>query len=774
MKQCLTIFLMLIPLISKPCGGDGYYEDGFFYYNLFEQTNIAEKGYYPFLRTDYERFFHAENGLPADWGNLTHWQALLTGWSQADIRKVLYEGDKAGTEQLWKGKDSAIEEQAKAYMAFANACSNAVSFRKTHSWRYADHQQKPDFAPTPLVEQGNKGFATVTDKQLKARYAYQIVRLLHYAGRYQEAIDFYEQKAKLLWLKGEAYYYLLDQVAGCYYSLGNYELAAYLFLQVFGQSVDRKKSAYVSYSFCRNKQAEGKRYFVSSNDVLTHELMKSLGSFGANTSQVKKMYDMAPGDERTALAFMRALNDTERSLMPTFEGLEGSPLPRKAKGDVALSLLTIAKDAVTNPKVANKGFWQAATSYLYFLSGNIAQAQANLKTVDLPEFKKQASRLAKVYEVFSWEKMTPQREQVLMSIVEKIKLPDNMGSRLYPYEIAAWQEAIFEHAAHLYYKEGHLAQAFFVHNQAEDAERINSPQLIDALIAFSEKGNKSPFEQWLINKSNKQHTEGALKAYFSIIKAHNLLQDGQNQAAEALLAKHNLEEIADFSSALDQTVSARIFSNNIKECYDCEPLEVMVDSVYLANVFAFIQPQFSRKALAQNLNQLEQLTQDERAWKRKLAHYLLANYYFNVSNTGYFRGVLKGLVSSTNSFPFFDQDEPLAADMIRNKEGYNFLGIASHQKLYHALAQKAYTHYQKVIELSTDKALNARCLYMMAKCELNAYYNTTSLWYYDGGLKDGAAGYKKSFKTLREDYADTEFYSMIIKECSWFRYYVNY
>jgi len=67
--------------------------------------------------------------------------------------------------------------------------------------------------------------------------------------------------------------------------------------------------------------------------------------------------------------------------------------------------------------------------------------------------------------------------------------------------------------------------------------------------------------------------------------------------------------------------------------------------------------------------------------------------------------------------------------------------------------------------MSTDKKLNARCLYMMAKCELNAYYNSgVVLDYggYDGTVDSDTKPYKTSFKELKAAYKDTKFYKMSI------------
>lgn len=48
-----------------------------------------------------------------------------------------------------------------------------------------------------------------------------------------------------------------------------------------------------------------------------------------------------------------------------------------------------------------------------------------------------------------------------------------------------------------------------------------------------------------------------------------------------------------------------------------------------------------------------------------------------------------------------------------------------------------------------------------------------SITNYDGTVDSRTKPYKNSFKALKRDYMDTKFYKMIIKECSYFRYYCS-
>jgi len=256
-----------------------------------------------------------------------------------------------------------------------------------------------------------------------------------------------------------------------------------------------------------------------------------------------------------------------------------------------------------------------------------------------------------------------------------------------------------------------------VHKKIENTNKLQSLELLNALEKFYLKTNKSDYEKQLL-KANIIANIDYLD-YINYQKGVYYLYEKKPTLALEFFTKNKTYKGA-------KTIPAKIFSNNIKECFECPESDVMNDQVYKASVFSFIKKEFSRKELAENLIALEKLRHDEKQWKVKLANYLLGNYYFNISNTGYYRGLL---TSNSNCciYHYIKGDKYKAADqVIKNKEGYNLSTIEGHEKYYFGLSTTAMNYYQKTIDLSTDKELNARCLYLMAKCELNSFYNLGS------------------------------------------------
>jgi hypothetical protein len=116
-------------------------------------------------------------------------------------------------------------------MVFARKCSTFFEYRNRDSWDYQDilDQGIPDVSP--LLQEGLAYFEKEKDKTIQLRYAYQLIRILHYSRQYQGAVDFFEDHVAAKFEKNELYYYAWDQVGGCYYSLENYDYAAYIYIQ---------------------------------------------------------------------------------------------------------------------------------------------------------------------------------------------------------------------------------------------------------------------------------------------------------------------------------------------------------------------------------------------------------------------------------------------------------------------------------------------------------------------------------------------------------------
>lgn len=591
--------------------------------------------------------------------------------------------------------------------------------------------------------------------------------MYHYGKEYTEAIVFFEKQIAPLNFKNEIYYYALDQLAGCYYKTKQYEKAAYTFLIVFDKSFDRKQSAFTSYKFCTYRGAEGKTFLKSREEEATQIFISGLRDFSDSLDDLQRISDLNVSEEKQELLFMRILNNLERTILEHYsrENTQSLFTIDEQSKSTLIALLDFVDEKLSNsPK--NDEFWQLTDSYLSFLNGDTAAAQTKLASINTIKLKKQKEQLDIVYKVFSWNEITTENETWLASIFSKNKNIQAVDYCGYESDKKTGQPCnlhsfVFKRLSHYYFKKDKLAKAFLLHNYMGNIDGISSHILVDDLIALVKKSNKNSFEKLLL----KEQTERGFNTAIILSSLENAKGNIYYRSGEFNKA------LPYFKNSNSKTsIPASVFSNTTIECFSCNAFDVMEDEVYKHKEFSFLQNKMNKESLLINLETLESLANNtqEKLWKQKLANYLLANYFFNVSNTGYYRTLTYPGNNYTYNYNFGRESQTMD-EVIATKETYYFTPIYNS---YNALANKAKEYYKKTIELSSDDELNARCSYMISKCELNDYYNNgwkSSYGYYDGS--ESANFINEGFEALKNEYNHTNFYTEIKSKCSFFRSY---
>jgi len=740
------------------CGG--YYDPDAYYFNLFNQKNISQKAFYPFLRVDDVDFYDEIESEESE--NIRLWYHFFDKkYSKESLTKIIFKNNKKGF-----SKDFKNETQFLNYLQFAKDCE-PIAIEKSGTWNYNEILNTKEVGVSELLERGLNLFEKESNNELKLRYAYQIIRLHHYGKMYYEAIDFFENSIQSQYPKSEIYYYLLDQLGGCYYNLKQYEKAAYTFLTVFEKSLDKKTSAFISYKFCTYRGAEGKTLLKTKEERANQIFITGLRQFSDELQDLKRIRDLGAAEDKQELLMIRIVNNLERESLRQYssEGKSVMDLERKKTQKIKEVLFFADEVATSSPK--NKEFWQLTSSYLSFLSGNINEAKTKLVGVSSSHLKEQKESLNVIYKVFSWDSISTENEEWLADVFKHLKSEKALDithcKEFYENKYScSIREFTFKQLGHYYFKEGNLAKAFLVqnlYNYLENLKGISSHKLIDQLINLVEKPNKNEFEKLLLKL--KFRSVNDIPAILNVLKNEKgsiYLRSGDFKSALAFLDKKK-----------NKTIPSEVFSNNIKECFNCSSSEVMDDKVYEAEFFSFLNGDMNKYNLSLNLKKLEDITgnEEEKLWKRKLANYLLANYFFNVSNTGYFRTVN---YSSNYWYNYsFGRGVSSMNEVMNQKDNYYF---KTFENKYNNLASKSKDYYRKTIELSTDEELNARCAYMIAKCELNTFYNNIWERGYNGySIDDKEKPTREGFNALKSRYRNTQFYTEIKSKCGFFKHY---
>jgi hypothetical protein len=217
------------------------------------------------------------------------------------------------------------------------------------------------------------------------------------------------------------------------------------------------------------------------------------------------------------------------------------------------------------------------------------------------------------------------------------------------------------------------------------------------------------------------------------------LDDLYDVQATALLYQYDFEGALSIYSKHPKTGATELLGNPFNyrkvDCHDCDhalPQKVKY------NKRSFAAKMLELKAKGDDLNMAKE--------ERSTNYFLFANGLYNMTYYGNAR-----MVSVTAV------DWEVASQMRMKPEDETVLS----GNPYHDCSA-AETYYLKAKVLSSSREMQAKCLWMAAKCEHNIWLETE----YTDETGDFVAG--NYYRLLQKEFIDTKYYSEIIQECGYF------
>ena len=100
-----------------------------------------------------------------------------------------------------------------------------------------------------LIFEGERVFIKLKSNNIKLRYAYQLIRLAHYAQDYSMVLELYDRLLpRIDPVESIIYDWILSHKAGALFRLGKRVEAAYLFSLVYDRCPSKREAAYQSFS----------------------------------------------------------------------------------------------------------------------------------------------------------------------------------------------------------------------------------------------------------------------------------------------------------------------------------------------------------------------------------------------------------------------------------------------------------------------------------------------------------------------------------------------
>ena len=259
-----------------------------------------------------------------------------------------------------------------------------------------------------------------------------------------------------------------------------------------------------------------------------------------------------------------------------------------------------------------------------------------------------------------------------------------------------------------------------------DIETNLKESLLDEIKNFLDKKGKNDYEKYLASSST--YGVNDYDKYLAYVKGVVRLTNGDLKEAKPLFKKQGR-----------LTVSKRIFGNNIRVWYSGEEDEIMRDD-YIAE-FAFIKNKMSEFDVTEALLKLQEIA-DEDSDKGAKANYLMGNFFYNVSLTGYYRHYLR-----------FD-----------NNNAYNWEKFSFYSGLYQNTLPLAAKYFNAAYARATDEELVAHILFGKAKVaqqdnerEEHTIFNSVD---------------KDLYRTFGK-YSQTNFYKDVFTNCTYYSDFSN-
>ena len=750
LQRCLLLLaLALIPFRSSINGCGWWYGEDEIYYNLFDQLLLKNEGLRPFLLTGEPGFFQTDTDIPDE--NIDAWMAFIS--NDRSLQKL----DKAAVSQLVyrtpigelslngprgtmraTGSSSTICIQFIDYLRYARALEPYAQ-ANTKSWEPSRAQAPSEDQYRKLLAEGMQRWKSCQYKELKLRYGYQLVRLAHYSGNNEEALELFDTYVEPVRQDHIIYYYALEQKAGVLYNLGRNAEANYLFCQVFDHSDCRKEIAYNSiriqgevdwdetYALCKTNKEKAVLYAVRGYNTFSNE-----------TEEMRNILQVCPDSPYLKLLAIRYINKLERSILDLLYTMgDAHPfmeVPEKVQAQYAGDKELI-NSILRNPQTGEKDFWTAYLAHMAFLCKDYRQCASLLDGINTenPELSRQISRT---------------RFSLYLTTLNRLGSKEEESIKAYVAEENIDKDFVREIVAHLYKQQGEDGKAYLVHNRIHSLEQNPDITIINSLIS-------------------EYHKHGDFSACISAdtIDDGNIL-DLYELKGTYYLRMGKLDECLKWYGkvpddyGIEFAQSPLIFSNGFKRWFNIPAEEEMTDVIYQQKEFSFLNKEHSKKSLVQSLQRLKEMAKKKNETGVRAA-YLLANYYFNISAYGYYRNI--PFYFSDNGFSSMHFGTSVSENEVPDfSKDYNYKYFTSSVLLTND-AFNALSAYKYVSEHSSDPELRARALFMASACTRDLHQWESETW----------EKVERYYSEITRQYSHTDFFKEAKNECKYFDYYIK-
>ena len=655
------------------------------------------------------------------------------------------------------------------YLLFTKRCEILVpSYVGERTWEETPANSPDISLKKQLLDTGKQGYRDCHSEWLKMRYAYQLVRLAHYMGAFEESIALYDEFAAPLHVENVGFYLAMEQKAGALHGANRNAEALYWFARAFGKLPERNDRICRSINMVSPTQEQWREslsFAASPREksaiwvlwTIYHEHRQSV-------EPLRQMYELSPQSELLEnLLLWHVVKCEQRVFIPFL--LSGKPeeLDRAYLSEFKQYVLDVARDG----KIRQPAIWYAVAGYLAFmetfLNQNYDEALSYLEYAEA-EASRQPDLLHQIRLL-----------RHLATLYQSPQINQAFTAALYPelqWLIAQKETIIYQSVMTT------LAQQFLLHHDVPraacclfeaknnhawpetelDYERAAANVILDiyatendieALYAFINQPSHSLFDFLLVR--NFPFSDDTILDLWGT----HLLRNRRFEKAVQIFERipPDYWRISDYCNGTD--IHAFCLKQFTTSFWD--------NPHHAAQKFA----RTNKFAFAKSIIALESQAKDDTRNADRY-YWQIANALYNTPYWGYVGTVWDEHLTWALRYEFHSSSYPftlptLSQEMARREQ--NFLNVYGTRFL-------AREYYEKVAAATKDDELAAESLELAQRCSIKAFGPLHGYGKYDFG-RNLPPPTRDYFRELHERYAKTKFHQRLLEECPAFRDYAR-
>jgi hypothetical protein len=640
------------------------------------------------------------------------------------------------------------------YLSYAKTCEPYVTYQ-TVKWLWSQQlgsYEGRDSAVIPtmdsLIRVGRNQYDQAGSPFLKLRYAYQVVRLAHYSNQFDRCVNAFDSLVKPLNLTSPIASWALCNKAGALLELHREAEAAYEFSRVFEADEGRRFTSHRSFrirndstwqkclELCRNNREKIMLYFLRGNRPNANAL-----------EEMMQIHELDPKSELLEILLAREIAKSERWLL----GMSDDGQPVYDSENQLLTKIYVEKlqgfieQCLKEGSVRKPELWTFADGYCGYLCGDLSKARAiatQLKKTSHDEgILAQAQLMELAMQISEIKTVDHGVEDGLYTAVDSWlgkydassgEISDQFATRSTSRDYIL--KCFMKKCAQAYELQGDKVKAYLSQNRLQAITLSPSMPMLDGLLELARKKNKTPLEEHLLSDDRREMSRFSRYDWDPYTERSGSESFLHEVKATLYLAEDSLDQaikiFQEIQSSLTFQLSADPFAFRIRDCRDCDFSEFTGKGV-------------TKLELAQRLLELKKKI-EQKPDSAAYYHFLLGNAYYNMTHFG---------------------NASEAVDYYRNPGSF----APETEYLDCSRSRGHYDEGMRLAEARGDSELAAKCCFMAAKCEQNAFYISED-W---DNMDAKNTNYRTYFRLMKKQYAETEFYKDAISECEYFRYFVS-